>query len=62
MINIHMHVDSDDYIVIAKYAADGFDWIDEVSTYEKRLNLIEFSLAVSEVFIQMCTGQVKGEF
>lgn len=46
-----MIICSDDYIVIDKYAAGEYPWIDEVDTDLKRENLIKFSLEVAAVFI-----------
>ncbi|MBF7978093.1 MULTISPECIES: hypothetical protein [Rahnella] len=57
-----MIITPDDYTVIAGYAADDYDWLQDISTPAKRANMLEFSEKVAEIFVQMCAGQVKGEF
>lgn len=57
-----MIITPDDYTVIASYAADDYDWLQEISTPAKRANMLEFSEKVAEVFVQIGAGQVKGEF
>lgn len=46
-----MKINSDDYVVIAKYAAPDHDWLNQVNTQSKRDVLTQFSLEVAEVFI-----------
>ncbi|MCU5775095.1 hypothetical protein N5923_23445 [Erwiniaceae bacterium BAC15a-03b] len=48
-----MQINSDDYVVIDKYAAGKFNWLGEVDTAEKRENLRLFSYEVSLVFISV---------
>lgn len=48
-----MNICSDDYIVIDKYANGDPAWINQVDTVEKRIDLIEFSRKVAEIFISV---------
>lgn len=57
-----MIITPDDYTVIASYAADDYDWLQDISTPAQRANMLEFSEKVAEIFVQMGAGQVKGEF
>ena len=57
-----MIITPDDYTVIASYASDDYDWLQDISTPAKRANMLEFSEKVAEIFVQMGAGQVKGEF
>lgn len=57
-----MQITPDDYTVIASYAADDYDWLQDISTPAKRANMLKFSEKVAEIFVQMGAGQVKGEF
>lgn len=57
-----MKITPDDYTVIASYAPDDYDWLQDISTPAKRTNMLEFSEKVAEIFVQMGAGQVKGEF
>ncbi|WP_157962101.1 hypothetical protein [Rahnella sp. NRRL B-41462] len=57
-----MIITPDDYTVIASYAADDYDWLQDINAPAKRATMLEFSEKVAEVFVQIGAGQVKGEF
>lgn len=51
-----MIITPDDYTVIVSYAADDYDWLQDISISAKRYNMLKFSEKVAEIFVQMGAG------